>query len=41
LNRLELLSEMFNLSLYYFMFIFTNFVPEIKTRYLTGKYFMY
>lgn len=41
LNRLELLSEMFNLSLYYFMFIFTNFVPEIKTRYLMGKFFMY
>ena len=27
LNRLELVSELFNLSLYYFMFIFTDFVP--------------
>ena len=41
LNRLELLSEIFNLSLYYFMFIFTNFVPEIVTRYSLGFYFMY
>ena len=41
LNRLELLSEIFNLSLYYFMFIFTNFVPDIKTRYSLGFYFMY
>ena len=41
LNRLELLSEIFNLSLYYFMFVFTTFVPEIRVRYNMGFLFMY
>lgn len=41
LNRLELLSEIFNLSLYYFMIVFTNFVPETIVRYRIGFFFMY
>jgi ABC-type multidrug transport system fused ATPase/permease subunit len=35
-NTLEIINECFTLGSFYSMFVFTDFVPEIETRYRTG-----
>lgn len=40
LNFLEISNEMFMLFFYYFMFIFTTWIPDAEARYKGGKIFM-
>ena len=40
LNVIEILNEIFMLFFYYFMFIFTSFVPDAEARYTGGYMFM-
>ena len=41
LNSLELMSEMTMLFFNYFLFLFTDFIGEVETRYKVGKFFIY
>ena len=41
LNKLELMSEVTMLFFNYFLFLFTDFIGDVKTRYQVGKFFIY
>jgi len=41
LNRIEIINEGALLATSYFMFIFTEWVPDIELRYHLGFFFMY
>jgi hypothetical protein len=41
LNNCELLNEINLLFIYYFMFLFTEFVPDVELRWRLGFYFIY
>ena len=41
LNQLELTNEVTMLYFNYFLFLFTDFVGSVETRYLVGKYYIY
>ena len=41
LNSLELMSEVTMLFFNYFFFLFTDFIGQVETRYLVGKFFIY
>jgi hypothetical protein len=40
LNRIEIFNELCLLITSYFLFLFTDFVPDIKTRYMLGWAFI-
>ena len=41
LNRCEIFNEISLLFIYYFMFLFTDFIPDVEFRYSLGFYFIY
>ena len=41
LNQFEIFNEISLLFIYYFMFLFTDFIPDVEFRYTLGFYFIY
>ena len=41
LNRCEIFNEVSLLFIYYFMFLFTDFIPDVEFRYTLGFCFIY
>ena len=41
LNQCEIFNEVSLLFIYYIMFLFTDFIPDVEFRYTLGFYFIY